>query len=80
MFLYQDSSLSFVLAILPEPQPYLQEKGYVSMCHNSLLSLMTKLLVSAGYSDVVTEPLLLPTPGVTLPLASRIEHHRQCSR
>ena len=27
MFLYQDSSLSFVLAILPEPQPYLQEKA-----------------------------------------------------
>ena len=37
------------------------------MRHNSLVSLITKLLVSAGCRDVVTEPLLLPTAGVTLP-------------
>ena len=40
------------------------------MRHNSLVSLITKLLVSAGCSDVVTEPLLLPTSGVTLPPGS----------
>ena len=40
--------------------------GHVSMRHNSLVSLITKLLVSAGCRDVVTEPLLLPTAGVTL--------------
>ena len=44
--------------------------GYVSMRHNSLASLITKLLVSAGFGNVVTEPLLLPTAGVTLPLGS----------
>ena len=44
--------------------------GYVSMRHNSLVSLITKLLVSAGCRDVVTEPLLLPTAGVTLPPGS----------
>ena len=38
--------------------------GYISMRHNSLI---TKLLVIAGCRDVVTEPLLLPTAGVTLP-------------
>ena len=37
---------------------------------NSLVSLITKLLVSAGFRDVVTEPLLLPTAGVTLPPGS----------
>ena len=42
---------------------------YVSMRHNSLVSLM-KLLVSTGCRDVVTEPLLLPTAGVTLPPGS----------
>ena len=40
--------------------------GYVSMRHNSLVSLITKLLVSAGCRDVVTEPFLLPKAGVTL--------------
>ena len=40
------------------------------MRHNSLVSLITKLLVSAGCRDVVTEPLLLPTAGVTLPPGS----------
>ena len=40
------------------------------MCHNSLVLLITKLLVSAGCRDVVTEPLLLPTAGVTLPPGS----------
>ena len=40
------------------------------MRHNSIVSLITKLLVSAGCSDVVTEPLLLPTSGVTLPPGS----------
>ena len=40
------------------------------MRHNSLVSLITKLLVSAGCSDVVTEPLLLSTSGVTLPPGS----------
>ena len=36
------------------------------MRHNYLVS----LLVSAGCRDVVTEPLLLPTAGVTLPPGS----------
>ena len=40
------------------------------MRHNSLVSLITNLLVSAGCRDVVTEPLLLPTAGVTLPPGS----------
>ena len=37
------------------------------MRHNSLVLLIPKLLVSAGCRDVVTEPLLLPRAGVTLP-------------
>ena len=40
------------------------------MRHNSLVSLVTKLLVCAGCRDVVNEPLLLPTAGVTLPPGS----------
>ena len=40
------------------------------MRHNSLVSLITKLWVSAECRDVVTEPLLLPTAGVTLPPGS----------
>ena len=49
----------------------IRKKGcYVSMRHNSLVSLITKLLVSAGCRDVVTEPLFLPTAGVTLPPGS----------
>ena len=40
------------------------------MRHNSLVSLITKLLVSAGFRGVVTEPLLLPRAGVTLPPGS----------
>ena len=40
------------------------------MLHNSLVSLITKLLVGAGCRDVVTELSLLPTAGVTLPPGS----------
>ena len=40
------------------------------MCYNSLVSLIAKLLVSAGCRDVVTDSLLLPTAGVTLPPGS----------
>ena len=40
------------------------------MRHNSLVSLITNLLVSAGCRDVDTETLLLPTAGVTLPPGS----------
>ena len=49
--------------------------GYVSMRHNSLVLLITKLLVSAGCMDVVTELLLLPTAGVTLPPGSNFADH-----
>ena len=37
------------------------------MRHDSLVSLITKLLVSSVCSDVVNKPLLLPTAGVRLP-------------
>ena len=36
------------------------------MRHNSLVSLITKLLDSTGCRDVVTEPFLLPKAGVKL--------------
>ena len=50
--------------------PVYEKGGYFSISNNSLESLITQLLVSAGCRDVVTEPLLLPTARVTLPAGS----------